>query len=227
MIIVSAVVALSSTATAQPYIEIDVSGTLQNNETGDTYLPFGMRAVFDAGASPFAVGPNSVQFDAVMGEYIATNDLTTADDSNQAPFVIGSANTEYIPAVGASLTYFSSTSSYLLSFQTGTPGGNYSTEIRGTNSLFSLAMTSLPDLPEDYQANFGPPNFVDPRITVFTGDGFAFWNEISSGSDIILVKIRVVDGPPEPECIADLNNDGVLDFFDVSAYLQIFSDGCP
>lgn len=182
-IVLSALIALcSSTATAQPYIEIDVSGTLQNNETDDTYLPFGMRAVFDAGASPVAVGPNSVQFDAVMGEYIATNDLTTADDSNSSPIVIGSANTEYIPAVGASLTYINSTSSYLLSFQTGTPGGNYPTEIHGTNSLFSLAMTSLPNHPEDYQMHYGPPNFVRPRITVFTGNGFAIWEEFSAGS---------------------------------------------
>lgn len=31
----------------------------------------------------------------------------------------------------------------------------------------------------------------------------------------------------EPECNADLNNDGVLDFYDVSAYIQLFTFGCP
>jgi FG-GAP repeat protein/immunoglobulin I-set domain protein len=33
---------------------------------------------------------------------------------------------------------------------------------------------------------------------------------------------------PDPnECIVDLNNDGTLNFFDVSAFLQAFSAGCP
>lgn len=30
-----------------------------------------------------------------------------------------------------------------------------------------------------------------------------------------------------PECQADLNDDGVLDFFDISSFLTIFSSGCP
>jgi predicted outer membrane repeat protein len=32
---------------------------------------------------------------------------------------------------------------------------------------------------------------------------------------------------PQPDCLADLNGDGVLDFFDVSQYLNLFSAGCP
>ena len=32
--------------------------------------------------------------------------------------------------------------------------------------------------------------------------------------------------PPEP-CAADMNDDGVLNFFDVSEFLSIFSSGCP
>lgn len=228
IMLASTVIAISSSnAAAQPYIEIDISGSLRFNQTGNTYLPFGMRAVFDAGAAPVSVAPNSVQFDAIMGEYIATNDLTTADDSIHSPIVFGSANTEYIPAVNAKLTYVNSTSSYRLIIQAGTPTGSYSTEIHGTSSLFSLGMTSLPDDPEDYQMNDGPPNFVTPRITVITNDGSAFWNQIGLGSDIILVKIRVLDGPPEPECLADINNDGFIDFFDISAYLQLYSAGCP
>ncbi|MBO6512479.1 MAG: hypothetical protein JJ974_00760 [Phycisphaerales bacterium] len=30
-----------------------------------------------------------------------------------------------------------------------------------------------------------------------------------------------------PACQADLNDDGILDFFDISAFLTIFSSGCP
>jgi hypothetical protein len=31
----------------------------------------------------------------------------------------------------------------------------------------------------------------------------------------------------QPDCLADLNGDGVLDFFDVSQYLNLYSAGCP
>lgn len=31
----------------------------------------------------------------------------------------------------------------------------------------------------------------------------------------------------EPDCIADITDDGILDFFDVSAFLSAFGDGCP
>ncbi len=31
----------------------------------------------------------------------------------------------------------------------------------------------------------------------------------------------------DPECVADFNHDGMLDFFDVSAFLSAFNAGCP
>lgn len=37
----------------------------------------------------------------------------------------------------------------------------------------------------------------------------------------------VYQGSSEPDCRADFTNDGELDFFDVSAFLQQFGDGCP
>jgi|GEM_PF-1742269 len=37
----------------------------------------------------------------------------------------------------------------------------------------------------------------------------------------------VYRGQSTPECTADLTNDGVLDFFDVSAFLDAFGAGCP
>jgi len=37
----------------------------------------------------------------------------------------------------------------------------------------------------------------------------------------------VFQGASAPACVADLNGDEVLDFFDVSAFLQAFSVGCP
>lgn len=48
------------------------------------------------------------------------------------------------------------------------------------------------------------------------GGGASFWDNIS-----------LVSGPPACTNIADLNGDGVLDFFDVSAFLTAFGNGCP
>ncbi len=39
-----------------------------------------------------------------------------------------------------------------------------------------------------------------------------------------LIAVR---GEEEPECVGDLNDDGVLNFFDVSEFLQAFNNGCP
>lgn len=46
--------------------------------------------------------------------------------------------------------------------------------------------------------------------------GASFWD-----------NIRLEGGPPPCNNPADMNGDGVLDFFDVSAFLQAFGDGCP
>jgi len=40
-------------------------------------------------------------------------------------------------------------------------------------------------------------------------------------------NITLVEGEAPCDNPADFNNDGILDFFDVLAFLQAFSDGCP
>lgn len=41
------------------------------------------------------------------------------------------------------------------------------------------------------------------------------------------VDFGLVAGGGGNDCIADLNNDGLLDFFDVQMYLNLYSAGCP
>jgi len=48
------------------------------------------------------------------------------------------------------------------------------------------------------------------------GAGLAYGLSIS-GSDVLVSVV----------CLPDLNNDGLLNFFDVSAFLQAFGDGDP
>lgn len=46
----------------------------------------------------------------------------------------------------------------------------------------------------------------------------------SPGGEVVHGVVEVAS--PNP-CQADLNNDGQLDFFDVSAYISLFGNGCP
>lgn len=48
------------------------------------------------------------------------------------------------------------------------------------------------------------------------------------GGSFYFYSVRVVEDPNQAQCsLADFNADGVLNFFDVSAFLQTFSEGCP
>jgi predicted outer membrane repeat protein len=76
-------------------------------------------------------------------------------------------------------------------------------------------------------------NFVNDLIDIVQGTETDFNNNLIPDScDIASGLLTDKDGngiPDEYEnpCVPDLNGDGVLDFFDVSAFLAAFSAGCP
>jgi len=209
----SVIVALSSsTANAQPFIQIDVAGTAEDTQTGTGFLPFGLRAIFDASAAPDGVFSNSIRFNAVWGEGLQVTGLL----STSIPFEASPDPLGYFPA-DVQLNYIQSIDSYQMS--TILNGEPIIFKVDNPVGAFSLAMTSLPDAPGDYENNNG-------EVTIITENGFGVWNSnFSFGT--IFVSVRIVEGPPEPECLADINKDGQLNFFDVSAYLQLFGNGCP
>jgi len=49
----------------------------------------------------------------------------------------------------------------------------------------------------------------------------------TGGSEESEPAIVAVRGNGEAPCVADLTDDGVLDFFDISAFIQAFAAGCP
>lgn len=222
--LVSAIIALSSSiATAQPFLGIHVSGSMQ---VGNEFKPFGLRAIFDTGASPDTVEPNSVHFNAEWGEVIDTSAL--ASTTMASPF--GVLEDGYIPA-DIEFVYLQGKNIYRLvtdvkgdpiSFNVGNPIGV-------STGGIGLAMTSLPKSLIDYQViHSGGGGLSSGPLTFLTSDGIALWYGGSvSNTGTIHVTFQFVDGPPEPECLADINNDGFIDFFDISAYLQLYSDGCP
>ncbi len=85
---------------------------------------------------------------------------------------------------------------------------------------------SLPDDPAVYT---GWPS----AIANSTVGGFLYQLNYDNGftnSGIFNISVREVPDPnpsTEPECAADINNDGKLNFLDISAYLQLYGDGCP
>jgi len=214
-----ATITLSSAhATAQPYIEIDVSGLVIGSAI-PFFVPFGIRAIFDAGAAPDIAQPGFVQFDAVWGEAIQTTNSSGTPSLIQ-PFVEFSGSNEYIPA-NVFLQYHQGINQYWI--QCFLNGEHLLFSVDDPHAAFSDAMTSLPDVINDYQP--GPMNSQSLSFAADAGD--ATWNNFTGGSGTIITTLRFVDGPPQPECIADLNNDGALNFLDISAYLIEYGNGCP
>jgi hypothetical protein len=86
--------------------------------------------------------------------------------------------------------------------------------------------------------NDGHGNFQEPEMHATPDAGFSHFAhgdfDGNSTPDIVAmtweedpVTFGVYLNPCAPECAADLNDDGVLDFFDVSAFLAGFTDTDP
>lgn len=68
---------------------------------------------------------------------------------------------------------------------------------------------------------------IDPAQA---GDSDEYAVQVSNDGGTVVSHtafVAVRGGGGGSDCIADLNNDGLLDFFDVQAYLNAFSAGCP
>ena len=99
---------------------------------------------------------------------------------------------------------------------------------------FNAKMTSLPDDPNDYTADTTDEGasisliagFLD-QIDWTPADGFFDLDTHNPNHGSFAVSIKLVDNPNAELCAPDLNNDGQLDFFDISTFLTLFSVGCP
>ena len=71
-----------------------------------------------------------------------------------------------------------------------------------------------------------PQGGVFANYVIMGGGGGWFDADYNWGPGGEVVHSVVEIASPNP-CQADLNNDGQLDFFDVSAYISLFGNGCP
>jgi len=210
-----AAITLSSTqATAQPFIEI---GAIGGGDNSDVYI----RAIFDTSAP--RSGPKGLfVFDAIFAE--VTDIQNRISDQ---PFRISTPLDAPRLEVEATLHY--SEDQYSIVF-TDAEGVRSFITVNETNPAFTPHLLTLPDDPSEYLAD---ASSQDAFISVAANNGnyFGFWtldNGFTSGGAFSL-WVQLVEDPNNPNepCLVDLNNDGALDFFDISTFLTIFGAGCP
>jgi len=214
---------LTAAANAQPFIEFEIDATKEDNQGNVTIL--NARMVFDAGA----------------GE-IATNTFALIDSEisvHQRPYAQFAGSIEPDPN-HRSYTFddleqtTASVSTNLYSFNLVDNDDPFSLFVGIVGPMPSIQppLTTLPDDPADYMINpaAGISGVdIDMQIDGQTTelDEFGNMGAVINRSAAIHYTVRIVDDPRIEECAADLNNDGRLDFFDVSMFLQLYQAGCP
>tara|TARA_E500000318_G_scaffold42553_4_gene40704 strand:+ start:878 stop:1651 length:774 start_codon:yes stop_codon:yes gene_type:complete len=103
--------------------------------------------------------------------------------------------------------------------------------VRSPYPEFAVGIDSLPDDPALYApSDYSGSDPVSMTSGVLDYIARADWPPAPSGfgnTTGTLAWSAMLYTEPQPECAADLNGDGVLDFFDISAYINAFQSGCP
>ncbi|MBO6740217.1 MAG: hypothetical protein JJ916_10185 [Phycisphaerales bacterium] len=216
-------VLFAAPAVGQPFIEFEIDANKEADPGGVTVI--NARVVFDAGASeisndtfalidaeisvhqrPFSQFAGSVDPDPNSWSY-------TLDDLEQATLTL-------LPdSYGFGLIDNDEPFTLLIA-------------IIGSRPAIQPPLTTLPDDPAEYMVNLNAGiSGVNVNLSLGgqTTELIEFGNmgAVINRNASIQYTVRVVDDPRIEECTADLNNDGRLDFFDVSVFLQLFQAGCP
>ena len=116
-----------------------------------------------------------------------------------------------------------------------------------TGTLVDAGTTGVLELaPSDPLSTFqwfrnGTPLMDDGRISGTTTNKLIIDNAMLSDTDTYACSVMTTNGDQQlsdavtlavrgsqaPDCIADINNDGSLNFLDISEYLSQYSVGCP
>ena len=216
------ILSVSSTVScAQPFLEFHVQGQVQSETLGRlTHVDY--RMIFDTSAQPTAAG-GALNFDPVFFDAIdsgnsgsdspirAVNPVDVNPDS-PAPGLYYEPGTDRL-VIHTLIDWLINTH----------PAG-----------AFSPGMSSLPADPSEYDLDLDEQNASVSLISAFFDqvdwtplNGFTTANQTNLSQGTFSVSIRVVEDPNSVQCDADLNSDGQLDFFDVSVFLQLYSNGCP
>tara|TARA_R110000868_G_scaffold411617_1_gene706256 strand:- start:341812 stop:342501 length:690 start_codon:yes stop_codon:yes gene_type:complete len=213
---------LSSTALAQPFIEIEVDASTEDDFVGVSIAH--ARIVFDAGA-----GKNEVDsFDLIDAEY-SLHTRSSSDFAGSADPVLNEVHYTIQDMFSPSIT-LSETTPQMLHFGLAA-GPTFHFFIIGTGPELDPSVMTLPDDPEDYLVS---ADAINSRVRVLIAgfdesvemNEFGSMGVVLSRDGYIEYRVRVVDDPRVEPCLADLNGDGSLNFLDVSLYLQMYGNGC-
>ncbi len=235
IIVLNAIITLialcSSNANAQPYIQIEFVGQAQSD--AKELHPIGLRVVFDTSAPP--IEPNV--FEPVTAEVVQwwSYPGMAFNPGLDLPMFTNNIAIEYQTAASAQFRYYPDLKIYEIYILYNDFG--YTVQVQGTKPAFTDNMTSLPSSSDDYGVSLPSSQGFTPRRIEYIANGpqgsfaSAKWSNPVEGiintTGHLQVRVTRVENPNAEECIADLNNDGKLNFLDISAYLQLYSDGCP
>lgn len=231
-IVLSALIVLCSSAShAQPYIQIEFVGQAQSD--AKELHPIGLRVVFDTSAPP--VEPNI--FEPVSAEVVQwwSYPGTAYTPGLTLPMFTHNLAIEYQSTDTARFRYYPDLKIYEI--HTEFNGYGYTVQVQGTKPAFTANMMSLPSSSDDYGVALPSSQGFTPRRIEYIANGpqgsfaSAKWSNPVEGiintTGHLQVNVTRVENPNADQCIADLNNDGKLNFLDISAYLQHYGDGCP
>lgn len=206
------------TATAQAeFIEITV---VVQTERNSRYVTITGSAIFDTSVIPDVNDNGIARLEAITGSYLYTRGITSPSSVTVPDlYTFTGASIEYAPdGVG------------WFDISIGGDGEGASPAISVTagtgNAAFNIGDGSLPEDPEAYLMD---TDFEGNNIYADFGGNFIMWTpEQFFDGGWVSYSVRVVEDPNQTPCSpADFNKDGVLDFFDVSVFLQLFAAGCP
>ena len=213
IITAAALTAIAATCTstlAQPFIEIEWVAITDADPDG-MVEKFGGRIVLDASAPPSFSKPSLTQFQAVVAEsYFEVGPLSPTVPQPE-------------PAEFGYIVYYSQTDNILIGV--GFESSQLIFSIDSPASGFMSGMTALPQDPDSYLfagSHFDTTEAFSLQSTTewsphfgFEGGTFRYW-------------VREVENPNPPEpCIADANDDGILDLADINMFVNSFNAGCP
>ncbi|MEX0877041.1 MAG: hypothetical protein WD114_06240 [Phycisphaerales bacterium] len=206
---------LSSSAIAQ-YIEISFTATIEDH---GRYRHVEASAIFDTDAPPLLKDGNLV-FEAIAGRVVA-------GPSDPMPFKAIEDEPDDTPIHGPQLIYSVAQGDFYLHI-TGSTGPAV-LEVHPAGEAFTADMMSLPDEADAYAPG---GDYTSQLISSGQfGRGVAHWDPSESptfDNGSVYYTARVLkELPPEMCSPADINGDGVVNFIDISAFLQAWHAGCP
>jgi len=176
-----------------------------------------VKMIFDTSSPPDSSGPQLKFYPLTAGIWTTDSPLV-----QEVPDLDLNNPSTYTTQ---SLTYESAENAIFLELYDFVNFQFYSFYIGNVTPAFNPKMDSLPDNRADWIPD---PATVNYRAIYDLKGPWIHWNSIAGYSGGFLsYSVEVLPEPSNACSPADMNEDGQLDFFDVSEFLQIFGLGCP